>query len=72
MLLPGSRGSATGLPADGVTSLASGNLMPHVNFGSPSGQAIPRRMGLPALTPTQLDVLTPFGMEKSTPLWFYI
>jgi hypothetical protein len=46
--------------------------MRHVNFGIPSGQAIARRMGLPVLTPTQLDTLTPFGMEKNTPLWFYI
>lgn len=72
MLLPGSRGPAPGLPSDGVQSLASRNLMRHVNFGIPSGQAIARRMGVPALTPTQLDMLTPFGMEKSTPLWFYI
>jgi Animal haem peroxidase len=72
MLLPGSRGPAPGLPADGVQSLASRNLMRHVNFGIPSGQAIARRMGVPALTPAQLDMLTPFGMEKSTPLWFYI
>ncbi|MCG3777134.1 MAG: hypothetical protein JW395_4010 [Nitrospira sp.] len=72
MLLPGSRGPAPGLPADGVQSLASRNLMRHVNFGIPSGQAIARRMNLPALTPTQLDALAPFGMEKSTPLWFYI
>jgi hypothetical protein len=72
MLLPGSRRPAPGLPADGIQSLASRNLMRHVNFGIPSGQAIARRMGLPVLTPTQLDALTPFGMEKSTPLWFYI
>jgi hypothetical protein len=72
MLLPGSRGPAPGLPADGVQSLASRNLMRHVNFGIPSGQAIARRMGLPVLTPTQLDMLKPFDMEKSTPLWFYI
>ncbi len=73
MLLPGSRGvAAPGLPADGVTSLASRNLMRHVNFGIPSGQAIARRMGIPALTPAQLDELKPFDMEKSTPLWFYI
>ena len=72
MLLPGSRGPAPGLPGDGVQSLASRNLMRHVNFGIPSGQAIARRMGLPVLPPTQLDALTPFGMEKSTPLWFYI
>jgi hypothetical protein len=72
MLLPGSRGPAPGLPADGVQSLASRNLMRHVNFGIPSGQAIARTMGVPVLTPTQLNALTPFGMEKSTPLWFYI
>ena len=72
MLLPGSRGPAPGLPADGVQSLASRNLMRHVNFGIPSGQAIARRMGVPALTPVQLDILKPFDMEKSTPLWLYI
>ncbi|HKO31694.1 MAG TPA: heme peroxidase family protein [Nitrospiraceae bacterium] len=72
MLLPGSRGPLPGLPADGIQSLASRNLMRHVNFGIPAGQAIARRMGLPVLPPTQLDALRPFGMEKSTPLWFYI
>ncbi|HKQ35991.1 MAG TPA: heme peroxidase family protein [Nitrospiraceae bacterium] len=72
MLLPGSRGPAPGLPSDGVQSLASRNLMRHVNFGIPSGQAIARRMGVPALTPTQLDMLRPYDMERSTPLWFYI
>jgi len=72
MLLPGSRGPAPGLPSDGVQSLASRNLMRHVNFGIPSGQAIARKMGVPALTPAQLDMLKPFDMEKSTPLWFYI
>ncbi|TKB67733.1 MAG: peroxidase [Nitrospira sp.] len=72
MLLPGSRGPAPGLPSDGVQSLPSRNLMRHVNFGIPSGQAIAKRMGVPALTPTQLDDLKPFDMDKSTPLWFYI
>ena len=57
---------------DGVQSLASRNLMRHVNVGMPSGQAIARRMGLPVLTATQLESLTPYGMEKSTPLWYYI
>ena len=71
-LLPGSRGPAPGLPADGVQSLASRNLMRHVNFGVPSGQAIARVMGVPVLTPAQLAELAPFGMEKSTPLWYYI
>lgn len=72
MLLPGSRGPAPGLPADGVQSLASRNLMRHVNFALPAGQVIAKRVGVPALTPTQLDMLKPFEMDKSTPLWFYI
>src|SRR3977135_121447 len=46
--------------------------MRDVNCGIPAGQAIAQRMGLPVLTPTQLDALTHFGMEKNTPLWFYI
>jgi len=69
MLLPGSRGPAPGLLADGVQSLASRNLMRHVNFGIPSGQAIARRMDLQVLTSAQLDALKPFDMEESTPLW---
>jgi hypothetical protein len=72
MLLPGSRGPAPGLPADGVQSLPSRSMMRHVNLGMPSGQAIARRMGIPALTPAQLDMLKPFDMERSTPLLFYI
>ena len=72
MLLPGSRGPATALPSDGVQSLASRNLMRHVNFGLPSGQTVARVMGVPPLTPDQLSELRPYGMERSTPLWFYI
>jgi hypothetical protein len=72
MHLLGSRGPAPGMPADGIQSLASRNLMRHVNYGIPSGQAIARVMGVQVLTPTQLAELTPFGMEKNTPLWYYI
>lgn len=72
-LLPGSRGIAVpGLPGDGVQSLASRNLMRHVNFGIPSGQAIARVMGVRALTPAQLAELAPLGMDRSTPLWYYL
>ncbi|OQW37611.1 MAG: hypothetical protein A4E19_13110 [Nitrospira sp. SG-bin1] len=70
--LLGSRGPAPGMPADGIQSLASRNLMRHVNFGVPSGQAIARAMGVPVLTPAQLVELASFGMDKSTPLWYYI
>ena len=46
--------------------------MRHVNFGLPSGQAIARRLGLPALTATQLSELASYGMDTSTPLWYYV
>ena len=72
MLLPGSRGPAPGLPGDGVQSLASRNLMRHVNFGIPSGQVIARRMGLPVLTQAQLESLASDGLDRNTPLWLYI
>ena len=72
MELPGSRGPSPGLPADGVQSLASRNLMRHVNFGLPSGQSIAQRMRVPALRASQLAELQPYGMSESTPLWYYV
>lgn len=72
MHLLGSRGPAPGMPSDGVQSLASRNLMRHVNFGLPSGQAIARVMSVRALTPAQLTELQPYSMDRSTPLWYYI
>jgi hypothetical protein len=72
MQLLGSRGPAPGMPTDGVQSLASRNLMRHVNVGIPSGQAIAQVMGIQALTAGQLAELAPFGMDRSTPLWYYI
>lgn len=72
MHLLGSRGPAPGMPQDGVQSLASRNLMRHVNFGLPSGQAIARVMGVQVLTPAQLVELQPYSMDRSTPLWYYI
>lgn len=72
MHLLGARGPSPGMPSDGIQSLASRNLMRHVNFGIPSGQAIARVMGVQVLTPAQLTELAPFGMDQSTPLWYYI
>jgi hypothetical protein len=72
MHLLGSRGPVPGMPADGVQSLASRNLMRHVNFGLPSGQAVARLLGAEVLTPEQLEELKPYDMDRSTPLWFYI
>jgi hypothetical protein len=68
MTLPGS----AALPTDGVQSLAARNLMRHVNFGLPSGQAIARKIGAPVLSEIDLQDLRPLGLEKSTPLWIYI
>jgi hypothetical protein len=72
MNMVGSRAPSPGLPADGVQSLASRNLMRHVNFGIASGQDIARRLNLPHLTASQLTELEPYGMDRSTPLWYYI
>ena len=70
--LPGAKAPAPGLPSDGVQSLASRNLMRHLTFGLPSGQAVAQAMGVPVLTPEQLSDLVPYGLETSTPLWFYV
>jgi hypothetical protein len=72
LALPGSLAPSPGLPTDGVQSLASRNLIRHVNFGLPSGQAIAAKLRVQALTPAQLAELRPFGMDRSTPLWFYV
>jgi hypothetical protein len=72
MLLPGSLAPSPGLPTDGMQSLASRNLVRHVNFGLPSGQAIAARLRVQALTPAQLAELRPYRMDESTPLWYYV
>lgn len=72
MHLLGLRGPAPGMPTDKIQSLASRNLMRHVNFGIPSGQAIARVMAVQVLTPEQLAELAPSNMDRSTPLWYYI
>jgi hypothetical protein len=70
--LLGARGATPGMPADGVQSLASRNLMRHVNFGLPSGQAVARLLGVEVLAPEQFAELEPYDMDHSTPLWYYI
>lgn len=78
MALPGAKAPAPGLPDDGLQSLASRNLVRHVNFGIPSGQAIAARLGVPALTPSDLTELSGYvvdggvRLDQSTPLWYYI
>jgi hypothetical protein len=59
---------------DPPTSLPQRNLLRHLTWSLPSGQAIAARMGIRALTSSQLSELSRFGVgfERSTPLWYYI
>ena len=56
------------------TVLPQRNLLRQLTWGLPSGQAIARAMGVPALAPSDLadlaGVYAPF--VASTPLWYYI
>lgn len=78
MALPGSRGAAPGLPADGVQSLPARTLTRHVDFGLPSGQAVAEKMHMTALGPGQLHEIAHLGLDSrntmatSTPLFYYV
>jgi hypothetical protein len=54
------------------TSLPQRNLLRHVTWGIPSGQAIAAELGATALARKDLDDVQPLGLADSTPLWFYI
>lgn len=58
---------------DNPTSLASRNLLRHITWSLPSGQAVATAMGIPTLDPGQLPELTRYGLglERNTPLWYY-
>jgi hypothetical protein len=58
----------------GPVSLPARNLLRHVTWSMPSGQAIAKAMGAPVLTPADLGELRRYslGLEKSTPLWYYV
>jgi hypothetical protein len=54
-------------------ALPQRNLLRHLTFGLPSGQAIAAAMQLPQLSARDLADLKPFaGLDQQTPLWFYI
>jgi Animal haem peroxidase len=61
---------------DPPTSLPERNLLRHVTWSMPSGQAIAQAMRVPALSPAEMaqtgigDIHEPF--LTSTPLWFYV
>jgi hypothetical protein len=56
------------------TSLPQRNLLRHLTWELPSGQAIAKRMRVPALAPGDLAELAGYGLklERSTPLWYYV
>lgn len=58
----------------GPTSLASRNLLRHITWEIPSGQAIAREMGIDPLSSADLSDLSNLGanLDSSTPLFFYI
>lgn len=65
--------SARGEPV-GPTSLATRNLLRHITWGIPSGQAIAAQTGSDRLSAADLSFLSPFGadLDTSTPLFLYI
>lgn len=59
-----------GAEAAGDNVLAFRNMIRGKFYGMPSGQAVAQALGIPVITPAELD-LGP-GFETGTPLWFYI
>jgi Animal haem peroxidase len=61
-----------GFPAGEPQSLAQRNLLRHLTFKLPSGQAVAKAMKLPILADADLSDLAVHGLDKRTPLWFYV
>ncbi len=59
---------------DRPTSLPQRNLLRHLTWSLPSGQAIAKAMDIPSLAPDQLTELASLGVgfERNTPLWYYV
>jgi len=62
---------ASGTPP---TSLPQRNLLRHLTWSIPSGQAIAQEIGVPPLNPSELSELGAYGvgLERNTPLWYYV
>lgn len=60
--------------APGPIALPQRTLLRHLTWSLPSGQAIARRMGHPALAREDLADLAGFDhrLDRSTPLWLYV
>jgi hypothetical protein len=58
---------------DAPTSLAQRNLLRHLTWSLPSGQAVARALGVEPLAAADLRELDQLGagLERSTPLWYY-
>ena len=71
MTLPGAAIRAFG---NGPTSLPTRNLLRQVTWSLPSGQAIAKQIGVPALSKADLSELRSYSLdlERSTPLWYYV
>ena len=56
------------------SSLAQRNLLRHLTFSLPSGQAVANAMSIQPLSKEELADVAQLGagLEKKTPLWFYI
>lgn len=61
-----------GFPASEPQSLAQRNLLRHLTFKLPSGQAVAKAMKLPVLPASDFADLAQYGLDTRTPLWFYI
>ena len=48
------------------------NLLRHVTWSLPSGQAVASAMGVTPLAAEDLTELEPYGLQSSTPLWYYV
>lgn len=61
-------------PHTGPVSLAQRNLLRHITWSLPSGQAVARHMGITPLSPDNFSDLTGYGLgfESSTPLLYYV
>jgi hypothetical protein len=61
-------------PHTGPTALPQRNLLRHVTWSLPSGQAVARYMGVSPLSPDHFSELATYGLglEASTPLWYYV
>ena len=58
----------------GPISLATRNLLRHITWQQPSGQAVAQLMNVGQLGPADLAELAPLGasLDTSTPLWYYV